>query len=73
MSDKSKLFLRIKALFFTGAITAATLRGCTYGPPPAVVEPPQDNQNTITQNSEVPSYNILLSIYDEIPQPEEKL
>lgn len=62
MSGKPKVFWRIKALLFTGAIAAASLRGCTYGPP---VEPAMTKQNIVKQNVDTSVSNSHTSpIYD---------
>lgn len=47
-----KMLLKLKALFFTGIISAATLRGCTYGPPPAIVDIDK-SQQALFQNSDI--------------------
>lgn len=48
MGKKSNLFYRIMAIIFASGISAVSLRGCAYGPPPM---PPESQQieNTTSQ------------------------
>lgn len=59
MSNKPKMFYRILALFFSGAITSASLAGCGYGPPPVQR---QILENSATQKVEASTQQIQMPI-----------
>lgn len=66
MEKKSNLFYRVMAIIFASAMSAASLRGCAYGPPPMPPET-QKLEDKTSQNQD----NIIIAFAESDPEIEE--